>query len=682
MFRYFLLLLFFIPGTWLAYAQQPDADSLQNLLLTASTRDKALVYYQLGQVWRDNDPAKAIDYTQNAVEFARQTDQTDLLAKSEQQLGLIYFRNGSFVKARESYLLASKYFQQLNNDKGKADVDAALGAVFLGQGNLSASLEKYLDALRYYENVNDRQGQLNVFNALGNIYTRQNNFTKAIEYNLKAITIYERSSDKFRTLVGYDNIGNIYIRQGNYRQAGYYFNKSLILYKELNNTAGVAFTTHQLGNIALKSDNTQQAISYYTSSLRMAEQLKTQPLIVSNCNGLAEAYTALKEYEKAIALYKRAVSIAQKVGMNIELETAYEGLSKVYKLTENTDRARTYTALSTQIKDSLYNDSTIKKLADLQLLFESEKKQKQIELLSKEQQIKESDLLRERQLRIFLISLITLMALLIAVFGYLYTQNKKITKRLEQQNKDLEHKTTEILEKKEELGQLNSVKDRFFSIISHDLRNNLTTMKLYFDLVSHADYKPGDHQELTIQISSSVQNTIDLLENLLIWASTQIKGIPLHIQKLHLHTLAEENISLVNAQAMQKEVKLFNNIEEDVTAFGDIDMISLVLRNLITNAVKFTAAGGRIIVSAEIQNGFIYTSVTDTGVGIGRETLENMFTQNANPTTKGTANEKGTGLGLLLCKDFVERNGGTITVKSKEGEGSTFTFSLPLQMPN
>jgi signal transduction histidine kinase len=235
------------------------------------------------------------------------------------------------------------------------------------------------------------------------------------------------------------------------------------------------------------------------------------------------------------------------------------------------------------------------------------------------------------------------------------------------------------MEQKEKLDQLNTVKDRFFSIISHDLRNNLTTMKLYFDLISNKNYVPGDTTEITRQISGSVENTIDLLENLLVWASAQIKGIPIHIQKLNVHTLSQENINLLSSIAAQKNIELINNVDEHTTAFADIDMINLVLRNLITNAIKFTPENGVVELNASSSLIECVVEVKDNGVGISPENFNRLFNQHEHPTTKGTANEKGTGLGLMLCKDFVERNGGKIWVTSEKDKGTSFFFTLPLE---
>lgn len=675
-----ILILFIYCNITTVRAQQINTDSINAILHSTGDKEKVTFLYNLSKNLSNNNPNLAIDYINQAIESALKTYDADALAKCYQLLAGIHFRFGAFPKAKEYFLQSLNYYTQTKNEKGKAEVNNSIASINFAQGNFPAAVEGYLNSLKFYEDINDRQGMLSTLNNLGSVYTKQNNFSKAIEYNLRAIKLYEESADRLRTVVGYDNIGNIFLRQGNLLKAKEYFNKSLKIYSESNNNTGTAYTLNQLGNIEAKLDKDQNAVTLFLKSLSICEKLNTQPLIVKNLNDLASSYSNLGDYVKAIETYKRSISIAKRLNyLIIELDEAYKGLSDIYKITNQIGKATTFSILSNQIQDSLFNDSIVKRLSDISLRYESEKKQSQIEILSKERAIKESELLREKQIStIFIISSIILFIIFIVLI-YFFIQNKHITRNLKKQKSELEAKNKAILEQSEKLNQLNTVKDRFFSIISHDLRNNLTTMKLYFDLISHPEYTDYDNKEVTKNISTSVENTIDLLENLLIWASAQIKGVPIHIQKINLHSLALENLNLLHNAAIQKHINLTNNIGENITAYGDMDMIRLVIRNLIANAIKFTGDYGSIVISATLENDMCNICISDNGVGISKSSLDKLFIQNLNPTTKGTANEKGTGLGLILCKDFIERNKGRIWVESEEGKGSKFCFELPVQ---
>lgn len=675
---YIVLFVLCLAGTE-SFAQKYDNDSLQQLALNGTEKEKLLALQLLAELNRNNNPQQSLTYLNQAVEKAKVLGDQYALAGCLQLSASIENRNGNFQRAKELYLESLNQHINTNNRKGQADVTVALSGIYFMQGNLPLAADGYLRGLRYYEEINNKAGMVNTLSALGNIYARQNNFSKSIEYNLRALSLYEESSDKFRALVGYDNIGNIYLRQNNPIKAKEYFTKSLVLYGEMKNNTGIASTLLQLGTIEQAGDKHDQALQLFQRSLAISKKLKSQPLVVSALNAMGKSYTALRLYPKAIECFRKAIALAKESDMKIELEESYQGLASVYKLTKEKEKATTFSTLSKELKDSIYNDSSLKKLTDQLLVYESEKKNQQIELLNKEQQIRESELTREREIRNLFTIASSIMGLLFIVLVVFTVQNRRFAKSLQKQQAELLEKNANILEQKEKLDQLNTVKDRFFSIISHDLRNNLTTMKLYFDLISNKDYEPQDNSEISKQIAGSVENTIDLLENLLVWASTQIKGVPIHIQKLNVHTLAQENINLLSGTAHHKNITLQNMVSEDALAYGDIDMINLVLRNLITNAIKFTGDNGLIMLSSYNNDTHRIVAVRDNGIGISADNIGKLFNQHLHPTTKGTANEKGTGLGLILCKDFISRNGGEIWVESSKNEGTTFYFSLPLQ---
>lgn len=658
------------------FAQQRQIDSLLQILPQTEQVKQGAVYYQLAQLYAGSNTTIAIEYGQQAL--AKTTKSTEKI-NIQFLLGALYFRLGNINKAIGYYQNARDLSTEMQDERLLAQSYTALGGAYFITGNLTDALNNYLQALRLYEPRGESTSLVSIYNGLANIYGKQNNFTKALEYNLKAITYYEASSDKFRALMAYDQVGNMYLKQGNYAKAKQYFNQSLALYKELNNSAGIASTKIHLGDVQYKLKAYDAAIVDYEASLRISQQLKMLPLQAAVLNALALTYEQQKLYEKAISAAKGASEISEKANLKIELEQAYETLARLYKLTSNLEKATTFNTLSKEIKDSLYNDSTLKQLADLQLRYEGEKKQQQIEIQQKEQQVLASELLRERQVRNAIIAALMAVILGLIIFVILFTQNRRIAKNLSKQKQELEKTTAAIIKQKEELSQLNNVKDRFFSIISHDLRNNLTTMKLYFDLVSNKDYVPDeDGQEFTKQISSSVENTIDLLENLLVWAQTQINGIEPNPMELNLYEITENLIGLLGGSAHQKNIRLVNNVHKQHLLLADADMINLVVRNLVSNAIKFTNIGGVITITSLQNNDFLQMSINDTGVGMSESALNNLFTKNANSTTLGTANEKGTGLGLILCKEFVEKNGGTIQVTSKQHIGSTFTLTFPI----
>jgi len=259
-----------------------------------------------------------------------------------------------------------------------------------------------------------------------------------------------------------------------------------------------------------------------------------------------------------------------------------------------------------------------------------------------------------------------------------YNQEKTILKQnaeLKELNTNLENKV-ELRTK--ELKELNATKDKFFSIIAHDLKNPFNTLMGFTELLATNinSYEKTKIVEFINIIFQTSKNTYLLLENLLEWSRSQTGRLEITPAIIDISELINENIDLIYNNAFNKKLKIINNISEDANVFADPNMIHAVIRNLLSNAIKYTKPGGKIEISSEIQNGYIEITISDSGIGIKPENLKKLFRIDENFTTKGTSDETGTGLGLILCKEFVHKNGGEIWVKSTYGQGSDFTIKL------
>lgn len=236
---------------------------------------------------------------------------------------------------------------------------------------------------------------------------------------------------------------------------------------------------------------------------------------------------------------------------------------------------------------------------------------------------------------------------------------------------------------RESLKELNATKDKLFSIIAHDLRNPLQVLMFSADLLSrnYDDYDENKKKEFIRKIFIGTNQLSDLLDNLLGWARSQRGIIETEIEKIHISTLAEENVTLFKDLAEKKNVRLTSEVDSGYYAFADRNMVHIIIRNLVSNAIKFTPTGGEVKITASANFDSMQICVVDTGVGIPAEDISNLFRIDKQKTTLGTAKEKGSGLGLILCKEFAEKNHGTIDVTSIPGEGSSFKVSLPLRPP-
>ncbi len=243
-----------------------------------------------------------------------------------------------------------------------------------------------------------------------------------------------------------------------------------------------------------------------------------------------------------------------------------------------------------------------------------------------------------------------------------------------------EQKKTEekLAEKNEELQELNRQKDKLFSVISHDLRNAVAGAKLVYDVI-FLDYEGLSKNEILEYLhllNHRTNNIHELLEDLLAWSKNQSQKVTTDLEKLHLASLIDTTLDNVRSQADSKKIELLNQIPDTIYVHADANMIKTVLRNLITNGIKFSNPGGKVSINAERTNQKIKVSVRDDGIGMNKETQEKVMNRQTTFTSEGTSGEKGSGVGLDLCIDFVEIHGGEIWVESKPGQGCTFNFTL------
>lgn len=271
------------------------------------------------------------------------------------------------------------------------------------------------------------------------------------------------------------------------------------------------------------------------------------------------------------------------------------------------------------------------------------------------------------------------MILLISPILFIKWRTIRLVKQREKLEEIVAERTREIQQKNEQLHQLNTTRVKLFSIISHDLRSPFSAILGFQEILmnNYKDFNDAERIEMISQVNSASKQIFVLLENLLNWARVQTSNIQYNPVRIKLNELFHEKFDLYRNIAESKGISLDYQIPETLVAFADINLLETILRNLINNAIKFTSEGGTIQIKASLRDDVINISVTDSGIGMTNKQVESLFIFEKTETTQGTNGENGSGLGLLLCKDFVEKNKGTISVESRPEKGSTFSFTLP-----
>jgi signal transduction histidine kinase len=304
---------------------------------------------------------------------------------------------------------------------------------------------------------------------------------------------------------------------------------------------------------------------------------------------------------------------------------------------------------------------------------------KELELLNKQNEIKELEIFRKTNLvYLAILGIIVIGAVAFILYRSYQVKNSQ-NNRLALQNNLLHEMNLKLQNSEKRQKELNDTKDKFFGILAHDLRSPLTSLRGFVQVL-HLDYHkftPEEVTRLTGQIERSLQSLTSLLDNLLQWATSQTGVIEFKPKNLNLHNLANESQELLEGVASGKRVMLENLVQPDTKIYADEQMIKLILRNLISNSIKFTPAGGQVSVSAWEDDEFTNLVISDTGRGMDSITVEAIRKQTAIRSSRGTENEKGSGLGLVLIQDFVERHHAKLEVESEIGQGTVFTVIFP-----
>ncbi|MDN5201859.1 tetratricopeptide repeat protein [Fulvivirgaceae bacterium BMA10] len=645
-----LILLFPLNGL---FAQQNSIDSLKQVLsdpLTDSLKIKT--FLDIADLYKNDLPDSALKYAEKSLALAKRTKDPLNLFDSKKVIGYIHFNRSNYAKALEYYI---------------------------GALHLADSLKLETRIFTGYNNV-------------GTVYDEQGNYDKALEYYLKAMELSKKANDSLGHTIALMNVGWIYDNQNKETEALEYYHRSLELSKLIEDHEGVAFTSLNMGLINLEKSEYQLAIKMFERCIAVCrEQDNYNYLVVDALNPLAMTYFKKNQFQKSIKKAREALTLASEIDYKKGMSKASGILSRNYEKLRYFEKSLFYFRMEKAYNDSIFNLEKTKAMSNMQANYELEKKQMQIESLNKDQLLKDEVISYHAMQRNALITGFAFLLIIAFILIKSNNQKQSINKLLNEKNLEIQNKNDElaalneeiiqqnesIVQQRNRLEDLNNIKDNLFSIVSHDFRGPLRSLKGMLNLWLMGDLTQEETNLLAKELDEKVELTSNFLEDLLSWAKSQMQNMDPKPKAFYLKRIIEENIRLQQPLADKKSINVNSLISEDIRAHADLEMIKLVVRNLLSNAIKFSSEKDVINLTAYKGDGYVTISIQDTGVGISKEDQAKLF-ELETYSTIGTANEKGTGLGLLLCKDFVEKNGGKIWVESKQGSGSTFKFTVPL----
>lgn len=545
-----------------------------------------------------------------------------------------------------------------------------LGNVYMRQGDYPAAIRSFFESFNYLsEDGGETQAILNL--NLGECYELLEDYRKARQHALKALDGFENST---QSPVGISEshytLGNVYSQIGNRDSCIFHIKKGISVALKTNDADRVAEGHHYLALHYKRNEEWNKVAENASIAYEYFRKVKSPRRYTAAQLVLSEAYLNLHDIQKSVSLAEKGLSLSRELELKDTEKDFLLLLSRLYASQKDFSKAYQLSLEYSAVKDSVLNQEKTRQIANIEALYENEKKEQQLALAVARQKAAQSSLEERKTRELFLIAglMMTMVVLALGIFLYVtLRQNKKV---VEDQNTRLQN--------------LIRTKDRFFSIIGHDLRGPITSFAGINNLIKWYIEKKDEKKlrALGENISKSAEQLDTLLNNLLNWAMAQTGGLPYHPEGFQLEPVIHEIEGLFTNQLKVKNIALTVKISEPTWVLADRNALLLVLRNLISNALKFTPMNGAILIGCQTEKEQVLIQVQDSGVGIPKEKLETLFELNESKSTFGTANEKGTGLGLILCKEYVSLNKGTISVDSTPGHGTVFTFTLPISSMN
>ncbi len=632
--------------------------------------------------------------------------------------------DSSLYYAQKAYDLATK----INYDYGKGEALFQISYCYDQSGEWDTAIKNLEKATIIFKNLKDTTYLIGCTLNMGLLYSYGTDLVKGLEYIIDAKNLAEDSKDTYGLPEAYTNIGWYYEYLKEYRSAYNYYIKALKISEENNDLDFICMLDISLGYINIKLQKLDEALvnlkdaqdllpkiedehieteitllfaTYYIETNQLIEAdeeiKKAEKLIEKhNFERLRPDFYAAKgklllrqnKYREALKNLDIAIHYCEQLKKYDVIKDIYSDKTEVYARLDQYEMAYEMLQLEKLSDELLQPHKIAQALGEFEQAELQKEQQAQVQLQEELQaEQNRNSRYRERvQLQVTAFSSITLVIIVI-VLSYSAILRKKhasvLKKNYDTINKQkllLENNIKKLAEDEQKLKQLNATKDKFFSIIAHDLKNPFNVLIGISDLIrSNSELKHSkEFEELVEGMFQTARSGYNLLENLLEWSRTQTDNIQFDPIVFNICDVLSANETIFKQAAAAKEIEIFwPEKEPKNTVYADYNMVNFVIRNLLNNAVKFSYNRGKIEVTIEIEADQLVCAIRDHGIGMNEDTLGKLFKIEYAIQRDGTANEKGTGLGLILCKEFIEKNDGQIWVESEEGKGSAFFFRLP-----
>jgi signal transduction histidine kinase len=638
------------------------------------------------QWFKGNLDSAAFFYHKN-IDYAKVHDLDDQYLNALSNLGALLNQLGMPDSAARYLNEALPIAQKSPNLSYLYKIHFDLGNLYGKMDFNHLSLEHLLKSEEHYKQINDSAKLIYAWITLGNTYENIGNVEKSRQYLLKALE-YDFAIDKVNMISDiYNNLGVLHWKRAhNYDSGRYYIQKAIDSVPGIQQNNLLATYYSNLGGLELQSANSKTGLEYLIKARAIETNYKDDYQKSGMIINIGIAHSQLEQYDSAKYYLYSGLKLALKSSAYEFAKNAYKALFTIDSIQKKYLPAIEKYQKYYEMRDSIDNEQVRNKIAELEIIYETRKKENENQFLKTENELKQNMIQNQRIIGLLVIS--GLLSVIAFVFILLKNQRKLkvVNKQLELTNREVNLKNeiirktnSNLEEQKKKLTELNQTKDKFFSVVAHDLRSPFNVLLGYLDMLETEFDELDKLSKLDIirTLHESSRNTYNLLVNLLEWSRSQRGHLHSNPENLALYDLANEAIQFLHQRSKDKNQVIKNEIDQNIIVYTDQNLTQSIFINLINNAIKFTPSKGQIKLTASQKDSMVECSISDTGIGIPADKMDELFKLNSEFSRNGTENEPGTGLGLILCQEFVQLINGQIWVTSIEKQGTTFYFSVP-----
>ncbi|HAA11489.1 MAG TPA: hypothetical protein DCE41_07230 [Cytophagales bacterium] len=658
-----------------AWAQPPgrNAAELEVKLTLADSSQRLDLLIQLANSFGTIDTERALQYALESIEIAQVRSDTIAWTRGLLALGNIFQKNISEYDSALAYYFQATQLIELHKPVEYFIIQNAIAETYQLVGEYAQALEILVNTELALEKEGYKTALAQTQLQLGELYTQLGQFDLSESKFQNALTTFQRNNDPQKQGDTWLAWAQTHQANADWLMADSAYQLAVAAYLQGPYLQGLGQAHLGIGQVATQNRKIEDARQAWQIAIEHFGEIEDKA-------GLAQVYLQLgglgmaeKDYERAYRNFQTSLNHALAVNDRRMVKNGYESLYNLSLAAGDLEAAEEYKELFVAIGEFVFIEENQREIAKLQARYDLEKKELELTNLLQERELQELQLKQRNSERNQLLMLAIVLLLLAGAGFYFFV-------RIRKSNRALTSTNDQIHTQNAQLEELNNTKDKFFSIIAHDVKGPLSSLRSFANLlIKYTDSLSKEEiQNLATDLDNSLKNLFSLLENLLTWARSQTGSLEFNPTSWQLNKVIEETTEVLQPTAEKKNIKLSVNVPSNSEVLADRNMITTVIRNLISNAIKFTESSGEVQVLVESYVDAFEIAVIDNGVGMPPEIKQKLFKVGEKVTQKGTANEKGTGLGLILCKEFVERNKGTIWVESEPGKGSTFRFTLPV----